>query len=87
MPGARCSSVPSPVLLTWSAVMGLLTSLVYCSASPASVLVTPASWTQVTPTMAALYIGLSLSGLLAFTTHTRSLQLAIIIIMKITKYI
>ena len=68
--------MPSPVLLSWSAVMGLLASLVYCLASPTSVLVTPASWTQVTPTMAALYIGLSISGLLAFTTTTRSLQLA-----------
>ena len=68
--------MPSPVLLTWSAVMGLLASLVYCLASPTSVLVTPASWAQVTPTQAALYIGLSISGLLAFTTHTRSLQLA-----------
>jgi len=73
---SECSSVPSPVLLSWSAVMGLLASLVYCLASPTSVLVTPASWAQVTPTMAALYIGLSISGLLAFTTTTRSLQLA-----------
>ena len=66
----------SPVLLSWSAVMGLLASLVYCLTSPTSVLVSPASWAQVTPTQAALYIGLSISGLLAFTTHTRSLQLA-----------
>merc|ERR1712032_749454 len=29
--------------------MGLLASLVYCLASPTSVLVTPASWAQVTP--------------------------------------
>ena len=68
--------MPSPVLLTWSALMGLVASLIYCLGSPASVLVTPASWDQVTPTMAALYIGLSISGLLAFTTTTRSLQLA-----------
>ena len=56
--------------------MGLLASLAYCLASPDSMLVTPSAWARVTPAMAAMYTGLSVSGLLAFTTHTRSLQLA-----------
>ena len=56
--------------------MGLLASLAYCLASPTSVLLTPSSWALVTPDMVAMYTGLSVSGLLAFTTHTRSLQLA-----------
>jgi len=71
---SKCSSVASPVLVNMSAVLGLAMSLAYCLGDSESLIissrVTSMTWQQW-----ATFGGLSLSGLLAFTTLTKSLQL------------
>ena len=81
----------SPVLVNMSAVLGLVVSLAYCLGDSESLIlssrVTSMSWQQWTtflgqlqsiflfPMTVKLSPGLSLSGLLAFTTAVKSLQL------------
>lgn len=71
---SKCSSVASPVLVNMSAMLGLAMSLAYCLGDSQSLIIsseiTSMSWQQW-----ATFGGLSLSGLLAFTTLTKSLQL------------
>ena len=71
---AKCSEVSTPVLVLWTAVIGLVISLIYCLTTPSSHILSPAisslSWYTW-----ATYTGLAVSGLLAFTTLTKSLQL------------
>jgi len=71
---SKCSSVASPVLVNTSAVLGLAMSLAYCIGDSESLIISSriytTSWQQW-----ATFGGLSLSGLLAFTTLTKSLQL------------
>lgn len=71
---SKCSSVASPVLVNMSAMLGLVMSLAFCLGDAESLIIssriTSVSWQQW-----ATFTGLSVSGLLAFTTLTRSLQL------------
>jgi len=71
---ARCRAVPSPVLVNVSAAAGLLLATLYCLLDPGSQLLGPriltTTWAQW-----ATFAGLSVSGLAAFTTLTKSLQL------------
>ena len=71
---AKCTEVSTPVLVLWTAVIGLVISLIYCLTTPSSHILSPdissLSWSTW-----ATYTGLALSGLLAFTTLTKSLQL------------
>ena len=84
----RCSSVASPVLVNMSAMLGLVMSIAFCLGDPESLIISSrinsVSWQQwATFTggcceCSRVYAespGLSVSGLLAFTTLTRSLQL------------
>jgi len=69
-----CRHVSSNILVSWSAVSGVLMSVIYClSEGTSSILsdrIFDTTWTQW-----ATFFGLSLSGLVAFNTLTLSLQL------------
>jgi len=71
---SRLKHVSSNILVLWSAVSGILMSVIYClSEGTSSILsykIYETTWIQWTT-----FIGLSLSGLIAFTTLTLSLQL------------
>merc|ERR1719422_1433522 len=71
---AKCGNVSTSVLVNWSAIAGFVMAVVYCQIQGSSYILSPrilsTTWTQW-----ATYIGLSISGLFAFTTLTKSLQL------------
>merc|ERR1719445_1138960 len=71
---STCKHVPSNILVSWSAVSGVIMSVIYClsegSSSILSDRIMETSWSQW-----MTFFGLSLSGLVAFTTLTLSLQL------------
>jgi len=71
---AKCGNVSTSVLVNWSAIAGFVMAVVYCQIQGSSYILSSrilsTTWTQW-----ATYIGLSISGLFAFTTLTKSLQL------------
>ena len=71
---AKCEEVSAFVLLLWTAISGLAISIIYCVATPQSAILSP-DILHITWHHWALYLGLALSGLLAFATLTKSLQL------------
>merc|ERR1719445_1294823 len=71
---STCKHVPSNILVSWSAVSGVIMSVIYCLSEGSSGILSDrileTSWSQW-----MTFFGLSLSGLVAFTTLTLSLQL------------
>jgi len=71
---SMCHDVSNSVLVAWSAVAGLAISLIYCVVNDKSYILS-SHIVDTTLTQWLTFLGLSISGLLAFTTLTKSLQL------------
>jgi len=74
---AKCSDlgqVSASVLCNWSAITGLVIAVIYGLLEEGSYILSP-NIVNITWDMWATFIGLSVSGLFAFTTLTKSLQL------------
>jgi len=71
---AKCSSVSTSVLVNWFAIAGLVLALIFCQIEDSSYIlssrITSTTWFQW-----VTYLGLSISGLVAFTTLTKSLHM------------
>jgi len=71
---SMCHHVSNCVLVSWSAVAGLVISLIYCLVNDKSYILSSHIVDTTLPQWFT-FLGLSISGLLAFTTLTKSLQL------------
>jgi len=71
---SMCHDVSNSVLVSWSAVAGLVISIIYCLVNDKSYILS-SNIVDTTLTQWLTFLGLSMSGLLAFTTLTKSLQL------------
>merc|ERR1711973_381799 len=71
---AKCSNVSTAVLVNWSAIAGFVIVVIYCKIEDSSYILSPriynTTWSQW-----ATFIGLAISGLIAFATLTKSLHL------------
>jgi len=71
---AKCGNVSTSVLVNWSAIAGFVMAIIYSLVADSSYILSPRIFST-TLTQWATYFGLSISGLFAFTTLTKSLQL------------
>jgi drug/metabolite transporter (DMT)-like permease len=70
----KCEGVSIPVLVTWSAIWGILLSVGYCLLQPGSYILSSSIF-MISFKNWLILLGLALTGLLAFTLMTHALKL------------